>query len=45
MWIDRAVGFPTAPQGKVTQPSHKYVTRQYIPSHKATKGLNLGEAD
>jgi len=37
--------FATAPQGNVTQTSHKYVTEQNLPSPNATKTLNSGEAD
>jgi len=40
----QAEGFATAPQGNVTQASHKYVTKQNIPSPDATKTLNFGEA-
>jgi hypothetical protein len=36
---------PTAPQGNVTQASHKYVTKQNLPSPNATKSLNSGEAE
>jgi hypothetical protein len=35
----------TAPQGNVTQTSHKYVTKQNHPSPNATKTLNSGEAE
>jgi len=41
----RAEGFATAPQGNVTQASHKYVTKQNNPSPNATKTLNSGEAE
>jgi len=34
----------TAPQGNVTQPSHKHVTEQNHPSPNATNTLNSGEA-
>ena len=34
----------TAPQGNVTQPSHKHVTKQNYPSPNATKTLKSGEA-
>jgi hypothetical protein len=37
-------GFATAPQGNVTQASHKYVTKQNLSSRNATKSLNSGEA-
>jgi hypothetical protein len=33
-------GFPTAPQGNVTQTSHKYATEQNIPLLKVTKTFN-----
>jgi hypothetical protein len=35
----------TAPQGNVTQASHKYVTKQHHPSPDATNTLNCGEAE
>lgn len=35
----------TAPQGTVTQVSHKYVTKPNPPSLDATSTLNSGEAD
>jgi hypothetical protein len=34
----------TAPQGNVTQASHKYVTEQNHPSPNATNTSNSGEA-
>jgi hypothetical protein len=34
----------TAPQGNVTQPSHKYVTKQNHLPPNATKTLKSGEA-
>ncbi len=34
----------TAPQGNVTQASHKHVTKQNLPSSKVTNTLNSGEA-
>ncbi len=34
----------TAPQGNVTQASHKYVTKQNLPCPKVTNTLNSGEA-
>jgi hypothetical protein len=37
--------FATAPQGNVTQASHKYVTKQNLPSPNETKSLNSGEAE
>jgi hypothetical protein len=37
-------GFATAPQGNVTQASHKYVTKQNHLFPNATKTLNSGEA-
>ncbi len=42
---NRAAGFPTAPQGNVTQASHKYVTKQDRPSTDVTTTSNSGEAD
>jgi hypothetical protein len=36
---------PTAPQGNVTQLSHKYVTKQNRSSPNATNTLNSGEAE
>ncbi len=36
--------FAAAPQGTVTQASHKYVPRQKPPSPNATNTLNSGEA-
>ena len=36
--------FATAPQGNVTQASHKYVTKQNSPSPNATNTLKSGEA-
>jgi len=36
---------PTAPQGNVTQASHKHVTKQNPPSPNATNTLNSGEAE
>jgi hypothetical protein len=38
-------GFVTAPQGTVTQTSHKYVTEQDHPSPNATRTVNFGEAE
>jgi len=35
----------TAPQGNVTQASHKHVTQQNPPSPNATNTLNSGEAE
>jgi hypothetical protein len=35
----------TAPQGNVTQASHKYVTKRSHPFHNATNTLNSGEAE
>jgi hypothetical protein len=37
--------FATAPQGNVTQASHKYVTKPRPPSPNATNTLNSGEAE
>ncbi len=36
--------FATAPQGTLTQASHKYVTGQNFPSFNGTSTLNSGEA-
>jgi hypothetical protein len=36
---------PTAPQGNVTQTSHKHVTKQNLPSPNATTTFDSGEAD
>jgi hypothetical protein len=41
----QAEGFATAPQGNVTQASHKYVTKQNLSSPNATRSLNSGEAE
>jgi hypothetical protein len=41
----QAEGFVTAPQGNVTQASHKYVTKQHLQSPNATRTLNFGEAE
>jgi hypothetical protein len=41
----QAEGYATAPQGNVTQASHKYVTKQNHPSPNATNTLNAGEAE
>ena len=35
----------TAPQGNVTQPSHKHVTKQHHPLLNATTTLKSGEAE
>jgi hypothetical protein len=35
----------TAPQGNVTQPSHKHVTKQNHPSPNATNTFKSGEAE
>ena len=35
----------TAPQGNVTQASHKHVTKQNHPSPNVTKTLKSGEAE
>jgi hypothetical protein len=35
----------TAPQGNVTQASHKHVTEQNLPSPNVTNTLNSGEAE
>ena len=36
--------FATAPQWKVTQASHRYVTKQHEPSSNATNTADFGEA-
>jgi hypothetical protein len=41
----QAADFPTAPQGNVTQTSHRHVTKQNLSSPNATNTLNFGEAD
>jgi len=41
----QAEGFAAAPQGNVTQTSHKYVTKQNHSSPKATNTLSSGEAE
>jgi hypothetical protein len=38
-------GFATAPQGYVTQASHKHETKRNLLFAKATNTLNSGEAD
>jgi hypothetical protein len=43
--MSQADWFATAPQGNVTQTSHKYVTKQDFPSLNATNTLNFGEAE
>ncbi len=42
---NQAEVFATAPQGTVTQASHKYVTKQNFPSFNGTDTLNSGEAE
>ncbi len=42
---NQAECLPTAPQGTVTQPSHKYVTRPNRPFFNGTNTLNSGEAE
>jgi hypothetical protein len=37
--------YATAPQGNVTQTSHKHVTKQNHPSPNAANTLNRGEAE
>jgi hypothetical protein len=37
--------FATAPQGNVTQASHKYVTKPNLPSTNATNTFKSGEAE
>jgi len=41
----QAVRYSTAPQGNVTQASHKHVTKQNLPSPNASNTLNSGEAE
>ena len=43
--VNSGSGLLTAPQGNVTQTSHKHVTKQNPPSPSATTTLNPGEAD
>jgi hypothetical protein len=43
--MTQAERFATAPQGNVTQTSHKYVTKQNPPSPNATNTPKFGEAD
>jgi hypothetical protein len=40
-----ARGFSTAPQGNVTQTSHKHVAEQSPPSPNVTNTFNRGEAE
>jgi hypothetical protein len=42
---NQAEGYATAPQGNVTEASHKYVTKQNLPSSNGTNTLNSGEAE
>jgi hypothetical protein len=42
--LSQAVASPTAPQGNVTQISHKYVITLRRPLRDVTKSLKLGEA-
>ncbi|MGH3758541.1 SDR family NAD(P)-dependent oxidoreductase [Actinophytocola sp.] len=42
--MNQAEGFATAPQGNVTQASHKHVTKQNLPSRNATNTFHSGEA-
>ncbi len=42
---NQAEGIATAPQGNVTQASHKYVTKQTLPSFNETNTVNSGEAE
>jgi hypothetical protein len=44
-WSHQAECFAAAPQGNVTQASHKYVTEQNHPSPNAANTLNSGEAE
>jgi hypothetical protein len=41
----QAAGLPTAPQGNVTQTSHKHVTKQNLSSLNVTNTFNSGEAE
>jgi hypothetical protein len=41
----QAAGFLTAPQGNVTQTSHRYVIKQNLSSLNVTKTFNSGEAE
>jgi len=41
----QAERFSTAPQGNVTQTSHKYVPKQGLSFPGVTNTLNFGEAD
>jgi hypothetical protein len=43
--MNQAECFPTAPQGNVTQPSHKHVTKQIPLSPNATNTFKSGEAE
>ena len=43
--LTQAECFATAPQGNVTQTSHKCVTKQNRPSPNATNTLKSGEAE
>jgi hypothetical protein len=43
--MTQAEGNATAPQGNVTQASHKYVTKQNLPFSNTTKSLKFGEAE
>jgi hypothetical protein len=42
--MTQAEGFATAPQGNVTQTSHKYVTKQNPPAPTQPTLKNSGEA-
>ncbi len=42
---NQAEGLAPAPQGNVTQASHRYVTRQNPPSPNVTNTVNSGEAE
>jgi hypothetical protein len=43
--MKQAEAFPTAPQGNVTQTSHKYVTKQNVSCINVTKTFECGEAE
>ena len=41
----QAEGFAAAPQGNVTQTSHKHVATQNLPSSNVTNTVNSGEEE
>jgi hypothetical protein len=43
--LKQAECYAAAPQGNVTQASHKYVTKPNPPSSNVTNTLNCGEAE